>query len=97
MPWPPGLQGARALDIGTFDGFWAFELEARGAADVTAIDLVDPGRQDPFPDGRRREPTASQHLRGTTFRVAADLRGSRAHYLDLSVYDLDPAEVGEFD
>ena len=29
--------------------------------------------------------------------MAADLLGSRARYLDLSVYDLDPAEVGEFD
>jgi tRNA (mo5U34)-methyltransferase len=97
MPWPPGLEGARGLDIGTLDGFWAFELERRGASEVTAIDLVDPGRQDPFPDGRRRRPIPPQHFRGRTFRVAADLLGSTARYLDLSVYDLDPAEVGEFD
>jgi tRNA (mo5U34)-methyltransferase len=97
MPWPTVLEGARGLDIGTMDGFWAFELERRGATDVTAIDLVDPGRQDPFPDGRRRRPTPPQHLRGRTFQVAAELLGSHARYLDLSVYDLDPAEVGEFD
>jgi tRNA (mo5U34)-methyltransferase len=97
MPWPPSLEGARGLDIGTLDGFWAFELERRGAAEVTAIDLVDPGRQDPFPDGRRVGPTPPQHLRGRTFRVAADLLGSTARYLDLSVYDLDPDKLGEFD
>jgi len=35
---PPDLRGKRALDVGTFDGFWAFELERRGA-EVVAIDL----------------------------------------------------------
>jgi tRNA (mo5U34)-methyltransferase len=79
------------------DGFWAFEMERRGATDVTAIDLVDPARQDPFPDGRKAGSTPTEHLRGRTFRVAADLLGSRAQYRDLSVYDLDPQDVGEFD
>jgi tRNA (mo5U34)-methyltransferase len=97
LPWPRSLSGLRCLDVGTMDGFWAFELERRGAAEVVAIDLVDPQRQDPFPDDPRRDPTPSEWLRGRTFRVAADLRGSRAQYLDLSAYDLDPAEVGEFD
>jgi SAM-dependent methyltransferase len=32
------LTGLRALDVGTYDGFWAFEMERRGA-DVVAIDL----------------------------------------------------------
>jgi 2-polyprenyl-3-methyl-5-hydroxy-6-metoxy-1,4-benzoquinol methylase len=37
IPWPD-LRGARCLDIGTADGFWAFEMERRGAADVLATD-----------------------------------------------------------
>ena len=37
LPWPD-LRGARCLDIGTADGFWAFEMERRGAADVLATD-----------------------------------------------------------
>jgi tRNA (mo5U34)-methyltransferase len=78
MPWPPSLGGMRCLDVGTMDGFWAFELERRGASEVVAIDLVDP----------RERPT---------FRVAADLLGSRASCRKLSVYDLDPRDVGEFD
>lgn len=36
---PRDLSGKRALDIGTSDGYFAFELERRGAA-VTAIDFV---------------------------------------------------------
>jgi tRNA (mo5U34)-methyltransferase len=95
MPWPGSVEGLRCLDVGTMDGFWAFELERRGAAEVVAIDLADPTRQD-APVGRRgRGP--SPPLRGETFRLAAELLGSRAEYRDLSVYDLDPADIGEFD
>ena len=38
---PDDLRGARALDIGTWDGPVAFELERRGAS-VTALDIQDP-------------------------------------------------------
>jgi hypothetical protein len=38
---PDDLRGARALDIGTWDGPVAFELERRGAT-VTALDIQDP-------------------------------------------------------
>src|SRR4051794_41962593 len=31
MPWPD-VRGKRCLDVGTFDGFLAFELERRGGA-----------------------------------------------------------------
>jgi len=37
LPWPD-LRGTRCLDIGTADGFWAFEMERRGAAEVLATD-----------------------------------------------------------
>ena len=97
MPWPAPLTGLRCLDVGTMDGFWAFELERRGAGEVVAIDLVDPERQDSPVARRRRDATPSQSLRGSTFRVAADLLRSRAQYRDLSVYDLDPRDIGQFD
>ena len=35
---PHDLRGQRALDIGSGDGFWAFELERRGA-EVTSYDI----------------------------------------------------------
>ncbi len=40
FPIPADLTGLRALDIGTWDGWFAFELERRGAA-VLAVDLFD--------------------------------------------------------
>src|SRR4051794_141062 len=41
MPWPPEVRDGRCLDVGTMDGFWAFELERRGASEVVALDLPD--------------------------------------------------------
>lgn len=38
---PSDLSGLRVLDIGTRDGFFAFECESRGA-EVTAIDYMEP-------------------------------------------------------
>jgi tRNA (mo5U34)-methyltransferase len=42
LPLPADCRGLRALDVGTRDGFFAFELERRGA-DVVAIDHAPDG------------------------------------------------------
>jgi tRNA (mo5U34)-methyltransferase len=97
MPWPGPLDGLRCLDIGTMDGFWAFELERRGAGEVVATDVLDPARFDrparnwDRPLGSRPRPFEQN------FALAAELLGSKLELRDLSVYDLDPAEHGEFD
>ncbi len=39
---PSDLTGKRCLDIGTYDGFWAFEMERRGASEVIGIDVDSP-------------------------------------------------------
>src|SRR3954451_21387502 len=51
MPWPD-LQGKRCLDIGTYDGFLAFEMERRGAREVVAVDINDHTKWDWPPDVR---------------------------------------------
>ncbi len=45
---PSDLSGLRVLDIGARDGFFSFECERRGAAEVVAIDYV-PADQTGFP------------------------------------------------
>ncbi len=40
MPLPADLTGKRVLDIGTWDGWCAFEAERRGAS-VVAVDCVE--------------------------------------------------------
>lgn len=90
------MAGMRCLDIGTMDGFWAFELERRGAGEVVASDVLDAMRLDHFVADRLR---GERYRRDSerNFRLAAELRNSRTELRDLNVYDLDPAAVGEFD
>jgi tRNA (mo5U34)-methyltransferase len=91
---PERLDGLRALEIGTWDGFWAFEMERRGA-DVVAIDLDDERDLDWPP--RRRPQDFPPGARGEGFALAAEALGSRVVRRNLSVYDATPAELGTFD
>jgi len=100
IPWPD-LRGKRCLDVGTFDGFLAFEMERRGAAEVVALD-IDNYRQLDWPP-RQRE-TAPAELertngpeRGRGFRIAAEALGSNVKRVTMPVYDLSPDRVGMFD
>jgi tRNA (mo5U34)-methyltransferase len=95
---PETLAGQRVLDIGTFDGFWAFEFEKRGAAEVLALDVETFGDIDVPPPVRAAmdaETLATPLGRG--FAVAHEALGSRVERRTGSVYRLDPAEWGRFD
>lgn len=99
MPLPATLDGMRCLDVGTFDGFWAFEMERRGAAEVLAIDILDPHRWD-WPADHDPATVAELARRkgvGEGFEIARDALGSTVERRELSIYDLDPGEVGTFD
>ena len=98
--WPEEVAGGRCLDVGTFDGFWAFELERRGAAEVVALDIDNPEAADWTYDERQRMPEQIRRLnaaRGPGFVEAARRMGSRAVRVDKSVYALDPDVDGMFD
>jgi tRNA (mo5U34)-methyltransferase len=45
---PQSLTGMRCLDVMTRDGFWAFEMERRGAAEVVAVDVSHPSAASSF-------------------------------------------------
>lgn len=99
LPFPDDLSGRRCLDIGTFDGFWAFEMEKRGASEVVAVDLLDPAEWD-WPSGSDEavvEAIGTRKARGRGFDVARAALGSSVERLEVSVYDLDPADIGTFD
>jgi tRNA (mo5U34)-methyltransferase len=93
------LTGKRCLDVGTFDGFWAFEMERRGAAAVHAVDVLDPDRWD-WPADRPRDVVAALEPRkrgGGGFEVAKQALGSGVTREERSIYDLSPEAVGTFD
>lgn len=99
IPFPDDLRGQRCLDVATFDGFWAFTMEARGADEVVAIDLLDEAAWD-WPARSRAEVAAEigrRKDRGAGFELAHEALGSRVVREERSVYDLDPATIGEFD
>jgi tRNA (mo5U34)-methyltransferase len=86
---PGRLDGKRALDVGTFEGFWAYELERRGAEvvalDVPRIQMLDwPPRERPDEDGPR----------GDKFRIAAEARGSDVRWVGGSIYETFPEDLG---
>jgi tRNA (mo5U34)-methyltransferase len=91
---PERMDGMRALDVGTFDGFWAFEMERRGA-EVVAID-VDHDADLDWPANRRPE-QFSDVRRGPTFRLAKELFESKVERRNLSIYHATPEELGNFD
>lgn len=94
---PADLSGKRALDVATFDGFWAFELERRGAK-VVAID-VDSTRDVDFPTQVRAlvNHVPDMPAIGEGFRLAAAALNSSVERIPCSVYDLSPDKVGDFD
>lgn len=93
---PDDLAGLRALDVGTFDGFWAFELERRGA-DVVAIDVEQieaaewPPLHRPRLEGEAKEWDVQL---GRGFALAAELFGSQVERVVCNAYDLTPEAIG---
>ena len=91
---PTDLTGLRALDVGSYDGFWAFELERRGA-EVVALDAdVIPPPDTPQVHRARIAAEAAGRSAGTGFAtLAAHLRSS-VRRVELDVYDLTADVIG---
>jgi tRNA (mo5U34)-methyltransferase len=99
---PERLDGLRVLEVGTWDGFWAFELERRGAAEVVAIDVLDPAGWD-WPAGDQRALAGGRAALeavkggGKAFARARAALGSRVERRELRVQELATEELGSFD
>jgi tRNA (mo5U34)-methyltransferase len=98
LPWP-SLEGLRCLDVGTFDGFWAFEMERRGASEVVAVDILDPNQWDwpALSEDALTDVLGKRKGAGEGFEIAKAALGSGVERHELSIYDLDPEKVGTFD
>lgn len=99
IPWPD-LEGKRCLDVATWDGALAFEMERRGAAEVVATDVQDHRLWDWLPRDRETGPTyyeETQGQKGRGFEVAKQRLGSGVEREWVNIYDLSPERLGEFD
>ena len=78
---PSSLAGKSVLDIGTFDGFYAFEAERRGARVVATDTAV----------------WHNPHIGRRGFDLARRVLGSSVEDREVDVLDLSPESVGTFD
>jgi tRNA (mo5U34)-methyltransferase len=93
---PADLSGMRCLDVGTMDGFWAFEMERRGAAEVVAADLAGADELDWPPRWREKVAPTLDETKEERFRLVHAALGSRVRRVERSVYELD-TDMGDFD
>lgn len=99
LPWPD-VAGKRCLDIGTFDGFLAFEMERRGAAEVVCTDVPSHADWDHLPLERADALAfwdANGGEKGAGFAIAKELLGSSVQREWINIYDLSPERIGTFD
>ncbi len=103
IPIPRDLTGMRCLDVGTWDGFWAFEMERRGG-EVHAVDVPDPYRWD-WPARARilesydggKENLELIKRNGNGFPIAREYLGSSVERHEMTVYEIWPERLGQFD
>jgi tRNA (mo5U34)-methyltransferase len=78
-----GIQGRSVLDVGAWDGFFSFDAERRGAADVLAVDDL---AWRPNGPGDK-----------TAFELARNALGSSVRDRQIDLPDVTVEEVGQFD
>ncbi len=100
---PDRLDGKRCLDVGSLNGFWAFEMERRGAAEVVSLDIEDEAALDMPPRRRRqeRQGLGDDRLRLARglpgFELAMEAFGSEVERVERSIYEAVPSDLGTFD
>ena len=96
VPFPVSLAGKRCLDIATANGFWAFEMERRGASEVVAVDVPSVDKLDwPGLGPPPGADDARQMRRG--FDLAHRALDSSVVREECSVYEITPERLGTFD
>jgi len=96
--FPESLVGKTVLDIGTASGFFAFEFEKRGASKVVATDLPRWTDHDVSPKYRAQlsDEEFESYLKDP-FSLAQKALNSKVVKKEISIYEISPETVGEFD
>src|SRR5581483_7620 len=94
--FPASMAGMRVLDMGAADGWFSFEFERRGAAEVVAADRVSGYPDVPYHEVARFGP-GIQWTGAHRFHLARELLGSSVMHIDQDIHALDSDVVGTFD
>jgi tRNA (mo5U34)-methyltransferase len=99
LPLPDSLAGKRCVDLGSRDGFYAFEMERRGASEVVSIDIDDPDEVAMPATAPADRDAIAEELRigNQAFETARRAIGSKVRRELVSIYALDPEVHGRFD
>jgi tRNA (mo5U34)-methyltransferase len=104
--FPERLDGMRVLDVGASTGYYAYEFERRGAAEVVAVELPSWGAHDWTPRYRREFETKSgsekqnidREVMLDGFTVVGEALGSkRVRRVFKPIYELSTKDLGTFD
>lgn len=104
--FPARMDGMRVLDVGASTGFFAYEFERRGAAEVVAVELPSWNAHDWTPRQRRELAKKTQSkteqddrdVMRDGFTIVGEGFGSkRVKRIWKAIYDLTAAELGQFD
>jgi SAM-dependent methyltransferase len=97
LPIPESLHGKRCLDVASATGFFAIEMARRGG-EVVSVDMDDPTRLDwqgpPGVNAARRFGAGLVHQ---GFDLMCEAYGVEIERHDLSLYDISPDKLGQFD
>ena len=103
---PERLDGLRVLDVGASTGFFSYEFERRGAAEVVAVELPGWADHDWTPRYAREHSEKAATERDKIdrdvmldgFKIVGEALGSTRVRREFStIYDLTPEKLGEFD
>jgi tRNA (mo5U34)-methyltransferase len=104
--FPERMDGMRVLDVGASTGFFAYEFERRGAAEVVGVELPSWDAHDWTPRYRRglaartasEQANVDREVMRDGFTIVGEALGStRVRRIWKPIYELTAAELGQFD
>jgi SAM-dependent methyltransferase len=96
FPFPESLAGKRCLDLASSDGLFAFEMARRGG-EVVSVDLDDTTQQDWQADGDGIDRSLGTGRARRSFDIARSALGLNVDRVNMNIYDVGPADLGQFD
>jgi hypothetical protein len=94
---PDRLDGLRCLDAASADGFFAFELKRRGAAEVISLDAESMDAQDWQGSPEVVRPEFDMAELRERFDLVNEVTGLGVERVRGNLYDISPGRLGSFD